>query len=148
MLIRSAVAAAVVAGGIVLPASAESVQVKIADNAPYEQSLVCYQFHSVSGQIMQAASQSGEVQGEQKQRLEMMSGFAGFLQAHWREHIETVKGDRSTEQVNTDLQQKTAHVIEDAQAGLSGDTAARTRQQEVEKSCLEYEERTVIEDPA
>ena len=69
MMIRSAVAAVVVAGGIALPAAAESVQVKIADNAPYEQSLVCYQFHGVSGQIMQAASQSGEVEGEQEQTV-------------------------------------------------------------------------------
>lgn len=148
MIVRSSLAAVVLAGAIALPATAESVQVKIADGAPYEQSLICYQFHGVSGQIMKAAAESGELAGEQKQRLEMMSGFAGFLQAHWRQHIETVKGDKTADQVNADLQAKTAHVIADAQAGLGGDEAARTRQQEVEKSCLEYEERTMVEDPA
>lgn len=144
MTIRSAIAIVALATGA--PAFAETVHVKIADGASYEQALVCFQFHGVSAQVMKAASESPQAAAEEKARLETMSGFAGFVQAHWRAHIDTVKGERSKDQLNADLKSMTSHVIADAQAGLDGDAAARERQREVELTCLGFEERKVVAD--
>lgn len=144
--LRNSFVAAGLAGGLALSAGAETVVVNISDDAPYEQSLICYQFHGVSSQVMKAASQSEDLGAEDKQRLEMLSGFAGYLQQHWRQHINEIKGERTLDQVNADLQEKTKHVIADAQSGLEGDTEARARQQALEKSCVSYEDRQVVQD--
>lgn len=144
--LRMSMIAAGLTGALALSAAAETVTVNISNDASYEQSLICYQFHGVSSQVMKAASESEGLPEEEKQRLAMMSGFAGYLQQHWRAHISDIKGERTLDQVNADLQEKTKHVIADAQSGLAGDKDARARQQEVEKSCVSYEDRKVVED--
>lgn len=144
--LRNSLIAAGLAGGLALSAGAETVVVNISDDAPYEQSLICYQFHGVSSQVMKAASQSEGLGAEDKQRLEMLSGFAGCLQQHWRQHINEIKGARTLEQVNADLKAKTANVIADAQSSIEGDKEARARQQALEKSCVSYEGRKLVED--
>ncbi len=146
--LRMSVLAAGMSGALALSAGAETLVIDIADDAPYEQSLVCFQFHGVAAQVMKAASQSEKLPAEEQQRLAMMGGFADFVQQHWHEHIESIRGERSPEQVGADLKEKTAHVIADAQSGLQGDVEAQARQQEIEKSCVSYEGRKLVEDPA
>ncbi len=126
--------------------SAETVTVTISNDAPYETALKCYQFHGVSSQVMKAASESAEIPEATRQRLAEMSGFAGFVQQHWRQHVNATKGDRSSEQVNADLKTKTASVIADAKSGIEGDASALERQRKLEQTCALLEQREVIAD--
>lgn len=144
--IRLPIVAAGLAGAFAVSAMAETVTVNIAADAPYDQSLICYQFHGIAAQVMKAASESADVPQEDKQGLAVMSQFAGYMQQHWHQHIDAVKGERTLEQVNADLKSKTAHVIADAEASLNGDKEAQARQQAIEKACVGYEGRKVVED--
>lgn len=120
----------------------QQAKIEIDANVTYDQALKCYRYYDVAEQV--ANARAGKATGDALKDLQTRATVDKALKSAWNKHIEDTKGKKSNKAVDEDLDRIAGSVVADANAGLSGDEAAKTRYEAIQTTCKAFEKVTPI----
>jgi hypothetical protein len=120
-------------------ASAQSTQVRISPEATYETALICYQHYATGVELARKLEKSPEASADEAAGFQLQAIQLRKVLASWSNHLGEKAGDRTREQIDSDLKDLGSPVVADANAALGGDKAAAGRGVERSRTCTKLE---------